>query len=692
MKYELETVAPSQPRYDIERDLNADQRAVVEAPAGRLLVIAGAGTGKTRTLMYRMAHLIERGAAPERILLCTFTHRAARELLGRVEELLGLDIRRCTAGTFHQIGNKILRRHGHAIGLAPDFGILDNEDARTMLAGIITELGLKTLSARRFPPAKVLHDLIGTAMGTQTPLESLLRSRTPSWAPEWPVILDVVERFTNRKRRANVCDFDDLLGLWHRLLFDPSVANTGMALREGYDHVLIDEYQDINALQGALCDGMSELSGSLTCVGDDAQSIYGFRGADFGQIADFSHRHPNAAVHKLTTNYRSSPEILNLANRSIAFNETGHPKTLRAAKPTGLFPAVVPLRDVFQQAEFVAQRVLELHHPQTLPLADIAVLYRDHAHSLELQVELRRRQIPYAVRSGVRFFEQAHIKDAIAFLRVRENVHDDLAWLQVLRRWSGVQRNTAESIASRLSGTDHTQSEGKSMEAVETRLAVHRQLLALAPAMPPRTRANLEKLAALWTRLLDEDHRSPGAAIREIIRMNDDDAERTFAAPNYHREDLERLATYAERFCCPSDFLADLAWVQGLPLDHAGPSKPVDDELILSTVHQAKGLEWPVCFVLGLSEGRFPSSRAATSPTEIEEERRLFYVAVTRAKSELYMCYPTIDTYDDTSESGSAGQDGRSRLLRPSRFLRELDYGPPVFDRWQISEEPLSET
>jgi len=669
VKYVLKTASPTRVHFDLDRELNPQQRAVVDAPAERILVIAGAGTGKTRTLTYRMARWVQAGCHPERILLCTFTNRAAREMLHRVENLLGLDMQACAAGTFHHIGNRILRRHGEQVGLSPDFGILDPEDARTLLASVIAELGLKALSAKRFPQPKVLHHLIGLAAGTRVTLDALIRERMPQWTPQLPAILDVVGRFAARKRDSNVCDFDDLLLLWVRLLTEPAFEPIARDIRAAYDHVLVDEYQDINAMQGLLCDEMARSSGSLTCVGDDAQSIYAFRGASFEQIADFTRRHTDATVLQLTINYRSTPDILALANRSIGHNTSGHRKELIASKQPGMPPAVIPLRDVYQQAELVAQRVLELHHEQALPLRKMAVLYRNHAHSLELQVELSRRQIPYSVRSGVRFFEQAHIKDVVAYLRARDNPRDELAWLRLLRQWPGIGLQTTEKLAALLCAPI----EGVLPDPVT-------QIQEFAQTQRGRAKEALDRLAILWLRLREPDQHNPGHAIREIVEAHYAEyAEKTFTNASIRREDLEHLAAYAERYQDPSAFLAELALVAGMAAENVVAGATPDDTLVLSSIHQAKGLEWPVCFVLWLTEGRFPSAQGMRTPSEVEEERRLFYVAITRAMHELYLCYPTIED----------GRDGPSKLLRPSRFLAELDHSPPVFDRWQISEEPM---
>ena len=680
MKYVIKTSAPRGPRIDFERDLNPQQRAVVEAPAGRILVLAGAGTGKTRTLTYRVARLVSTGCPPHRIMLVTFTNRAAREMIERVEALLGVDMRKAAAGTFHHVGNRILRRYGEPLGIGSDFGILDPEDARDLLTSSIAELGLPTLTAKRFPSAKLLSSVISLASGTRLRVSDILERRYPKFFSQAPLIERVATRYEQRKRRLNVCDFDDLLHQWHRLMRDPATNEAAAELRNAYDHLLVDEYQDINSLQGSLVDEMAAGHGSLTCVGDDAQSIYSFRGADFSQIHDFKIRHRDAQILPLTINYRSTPEILELANRSIAHNQEQHPKQLQAVRPSGMKPAVIPLRDVYQQAELIAQRVLELHHEQNLPLRKMAVLYRNHSHSLELQVELTRRQIPYSIRSGLRFFEQAHIKDVVAYLRARENPRDTMAWVRLLRLWPGIGNQTAERVARALAGEG--EGEGAQPEASllpSGPVEIFRQQSVRARG---QGKAALERLAKLWELIEDPQCRDPGACIRTVVAQHYSDyAERSFPNANNRKEDLEHLAAFAsERYPDAQEFLAELALVQGMSAEQVVGKEEPDDKLILSTIHQAKGLEWPIAFVLWTVEGRFPMAQSVRTPSELEEERRLFYVAATRAADELYFCYPTIEE----------GKEGPSRLLRPSRFLAEIDHPPAVFERWEIQEEAPS--
>lgn len=672
MKYVLKTSKPSRPRFDPTRDLNPQQRAVVEAPAQPLLVIAGAGSGKTRTLIYRVARLVQEGCPADRILLCTFTNRAAKEMVSRVEATVGIDMTLASAGTFHHIGHKLLRRYGEHVGLGLDFGILDPEDARSLLTSVIAEQGLEKLSARRFPQPKVLSSMIGLSGSTLTPLSEVIAERAPKLVPQLPAIEDTARRYAERKRQNNIVDFNDLITLWRRLLVDPACSEVADELQGAYDHVLVDEYQDVTALQGFLCDKMASRCGSLTAVGDDAQSIYGFRGADFEQIAAFEQRHPTGQILKLTTNYRSTPEILDLANRSISYNRRQHFKELHAVNNNGMTPALIPLRDVYQQAEFVAQRVLEIHHEQNLPLHKMAVLYRNHAHSLELQVELTRRQIPYSIRSGVKFFEQAHIKDVVAYLRARENPRDELAWLRLLRQWPGVGVQTAETLSLKLAGHD-PQTQRQSPAEI---------LLNAAQTGRGQAKQALARLGALWNTLHEPEQRSPGAAIKQVVEEHYREfAERSFTNADARKEDLEHLAEYADRFGGPEAFLSELALVQGISAENVVSGEEPDDKLILTTVHQAKGLEWPICFMIWMADGRFPSAVALRSPVETEEERRLFYVAATRAMSELYMLYPTIED----------ARDGPSRMMRPSKFLVELDRSPRVFERWQIMEEAIED-
>src|SRR3989440_4100518 len=429
-------------------ELNEEQFQVATANAGAALVVAGAGSGKTRAITYRVGDLIEHGVAPARIMLATFTNRAAREMLRGVEMLTsGGDVRRVWGGTFHRIANLILRRHAAAIGYESNYSILDSEDARDFLAACVDEAGIDT-KARRFPKAEVLQDIISFANNTDRPIEDVMARRYPHFEPLTQQVKRVDMIYMERKRERNVMDYDDLLLNWKRLLMEK--ADIAALYADQFQHILVDEYQDTNKLQAEIVDLLAVKHRNVMVVDDDAQSIYAWRGAAVEGIYEFPKRYTEARVFRLETNYRSTPEILAVANAAIAANRKQFPKELRAVRPSlNAPPALVACSDADQQATFVAARVLELREEGT-PLTEIAVLYRSHYHSLELQLELTRRGIPYRIRSGVRFFEQAHIKDVLAYLRLITNPRDELAWKRILRLIPNVGPATANRIWERL--------------------------------------------------------------------------------------------------------------------------------------------------------------------------------------------------------------------------------------------------
>ncbi|MBS1796904.1 MAG: ATP-dependent helicase [Acidobacteria bacterium] len=425
-------------------ELNAEQFRVVTAKPGAALVVAGAGTGKTRTITYRVAYLIEQGVSPHRILLATFTNRAAREMLRRVEGLTGSqNVHRVWGGTFHRIANLILRKHAVSIGYAPNYSILDSEDAKEFVNVSIDEAGIDT-KAKRFPKAEVIQDIISYANNTDLPIEKVIVGKYPYFEMLTRQIERVDRLFQERKRERNVMDYDDLLLNWKRLLIEkPEIADL---YADQFQHILVDEYQDTNRLQAEIIDLLGVRHRNVMVVGDDAQSIFAWRGAEFTNLYEFPDRYPEAAVYKLETNYRSTPEILGLANTSIANNRKQFAKVLQPVKRSREFkPAMVPCANVDQQSAFIASRILELRDEGT-SLEDVAVIYRSHYHSLELQLELTRRNIPYRVQSGVRFFEQAHLKDVISYLRIIVNPRDELAWKRILKMIPSVGSATAARI------------------------------------------------------------------------------------------------------------------------------------------------------------------------------------------------------------------------------------------------------
>jgi DNA helicase-2/ATP-dependent DNA helicase PcrA len=630
----------------------------VLAGGGPILVIAGAGSGKTRTLVYRVARLIESGTDPSRIMLLTFTNKAAREMLRRVESLLSVDTRRLMGGTFHSVGSRLLRRFGTRVGLSPNFTILDEEDSREMFDAATSDLKVQTLE-KRFPKGDVLLDLYSFTINTGRPFPEVLTERAPHFLPLEEEIVRVVQQYRERKRAANAADYDDLLLSWRRLLAEaPEVA---AQLAASYDHVLVDEYQDTNQLQGDIVDGMAKIRRNVAVVGDDAQAIYSFRGASFANILGFPERYPDAKVFRLTRNYRSTPEILALANASIAHNQRQFSKDLRACRGEGPLPAVVPLADVFEQARFIAQRLLEWHDEGDA-LADLAVLYRAHYQALELQIELTRRGIPYEIRSGTRFFEQRHVKDVLAFLKIVVNPKDELSWKRALKIFPRVGERSASSVWESIRGAPDPLVAFRSSESSRSRT---RGDAALQPFRTLVGRLDSPSLSS-----------SPAEAIRFVVEsVYRDYARAKFPNGDARLDDLEQLAQFAQSYESLRGFLEEVTLFNELSGEDVAAGEPSDDRVVLSSVHQAKGLEWNRVVVMWLSEGRFPSYRAAVTEEGLEEERRLFYVAVTRAKNEVALTYPMLarDRY------------GVDVILEPSRFVAELP--GDVSERWAVELE-----
>ena len=639
-----------------EEALNPQQLEAVQAGAGPLLVIAGAGSGKTRTLIYRMAHLIESGMPPEAILLMTFTNRAARAMLERAGELLRIDGLRLTGGTFHHVANGILRRHAALLGYGANFGILDRRDSLALFESAMAEVA-PGARERRFPRADFLLKLLGYAINTQRPLQEILERKAGRFEGGWPAMHQAAARYQARKAELNVMDFDDLLLNWKILLMESPEIREGLGAR--YQYVLVDEYQDTNRLQGDILDLLVGAHRNIMVVGDDAQSIYAFRGADFENLLTFPARYPGARLCRLETNYRSTPRILELANRSIAHNERQYKKTLDAVRQGGPLPALVPARDVYQQAEFVAQRVLELRD-EGVSLKEIAILYRAHYQSMELQVELTRRGLPHGIRSGLRFFEQAHIKDVVAHLKVIHNPLDALSWHRILRLAPGI----GKALAGRL---------GQALLRLNA-LPDAAALAELGELLPRQARAGFVHLV----RSLEEAAHlgQPGEMISALLNAGHDRClAEAFGDHSTRQEDLEQLAAFAAGFPSLEQFLGELSLLGGLESGQVVQGAGGASALTLSTIHQAKGMEWRAVFVLWLADGRFPAAIALREPGGEEEERRLFYVAVTRASDALYLCYPQLQS---TCEA-------RTSLLAPSRFVTELGLkGELPYELWVL--------
>jgi DNA helicase-2/ATP-dependent DNA helicase PcrA len=656
--YTLQTHAASS-RIDYAAELNEQQLAAVQSPPGPALVIAGAGSGKTRTLTFRVAWLLEQGVPPSSILLLTFTNKAAREMLNRVAAVAPAGADEIWGGTFHSIGNRILRRHAEAIGFRTGFSIMDREDQEDMIETVVAREGLRTTD-RRFPKGSVLSEVFGLAINCGEQIPAILAQRYPYFLPLEAQIERVAIAYEARKKVANSMDFDDLLAKTLELFTtDESVA--GRYQRQ-FQHVLVDEYQDTNRLQAELVDRIAAKHGNVMVVGDDAQSIYSWRGANFENILRFPDKHPGAQVYKIETNYRSVPEVLELANAAIAGNERQFRKELRAVRPsTGVKPALVPLSTSNAQASFVAQRVLELNE-EGVDFREMAVLYRAHYQSLEVQLEFTRRGIPFAITSGLRFFEQAHIKDVAAFMKFAVNPSDEVAFKRMVRLLPGIGAKSAETGWEKIF---HELSAGRSVSE------------ALSSYEPPKkAQRNWEQLRHTILEIRpDQTPVAPAAMIEAVLfAVYEEYMKEKF--PNYEarREDLNTLQNYAKQFATTEEFLAQLALLGAVETTEAVASdRDDDDKVTLSSVHQAKGLEWRSVFVIWLSDGMFPSSRSLDRDEDVEEERRLFYVAVTRCKDELYLTYPELRLNAGYGEA----------FQRPSRFLMEIPEA--LYEDWEVT-------
>ncbi|MBK9139880.1 MAG: ATP-dependent helicase [Verrucomicrobia bacterium] len=656
-------------------ELNPQQLAAVTAPPGPALVLAGAGAGKTRTLTYRVAWLIEQGVAPEKILLLTFTNKAAREMMHRVAELLGQELDTLWGGTFHSVGNRVLRRHADRLGWQRDFTILDRNDAEDLLSACLGEAKID-VKATRFPKPDVLMSIFSLAANTGRPIAQVLERQFKHFAGLTAPIEDLERRYTARKQASGVMDFDDLLVLWLRLLRDDVEVRDLYQRR--FQFVLVDEYQDTNQLQCDLIDLLAGRHHNVMAVGDDSQSIYSWRGANFQNILRFTDRHPNAAIYKIETNYRSTPEILALANAAIAANLNQHKKQLVAVRKSGPKPALVRCPDAATQAAFVAQRALELRE-EGVSLNDMAVLYRSHFHALELQLELTRRNIPFSITSGIRFFEQAHIKDVTAFLRLLCNPRDELAFKRLARMLPGIGPKAADKLWARFS----EQLPATPPPAADRDEASAPPLL-LAPALQAAAEVVPKKSAVPWAQFVATVAQLESPALRgrtaEMLRLIVEAVYEEYAEANFPNaparlDDIEQLASYAAQFQSLEEFLTQLALLTNVEAEADSRQTGDDEKLRLSTIHQAKGLEFDVVFVIMLCEGLFPSGRSVESPEAIEEERRLFYVAITRAKDELYLSYPLI--------RATAGAGG-DYFQQPSRFLLELP--DELVEEWNLTE------
>ncbi len=634
--------------------LDSRQMEAVMAPEGPLLVVAGAGTGKTSTLAARCARLIASGTDPGKILLCTFTLKAAQEMRTRILQWAGPATHALWAGTFHHVGHRLLRAHAVRLGLRPDFSILDAADAQDMLGVVLDELGMG-------PPfsARKCQAVFSLAVGGCRPLGMVAAESFPELASAVDALGRVHAAYQKRKRERNVVDFDDMLVSWMHLLGD---GDAGVQLRAMFDHILVDEYQDANPLQTAIVHGMAREHRRVTAVGDDAQSIYSFRGARLDTMQQFLERFPEARVVKLERNHRSVQPILDLANASLALSSGVIPRTLVSGRPGRQPPVCVRCADAVQEARFIAQHAWSLHVQGGIPLREIAVLTRTHSQGLEIQLEFSRRGIPFRVQGGLRILEQAHFRDFIAFLRVFQNPADEVALLRVFGLLPGLGRSTARQVLETFARRPPAPGQARFQFLAREDLWAHlprprRQVLLDFGRWLEALDSRRMELPELLERILEK--------YMQVLHENDEN----FQAK---KEELQQLVILGNRYADLQEMLSDLGFQSGPAAEAFAAREDLQEMAVLSTVHQAKGLEWRVVFIPSLCEGAFPLLHSRKDADALEEERRIFYVAVTRAKDELYLTLPL-----------ASAESGQSRVFRrPSRFLAELS--PHLYETWEV--------
>lgn len=656
--------APVDLKIDYASELNEQQFAAVTAAPGAALVIAGAGSGKTRTLTYRVAYLLEQGVPAERILLLTFTNKAAREMMRRVDDILGSDLSGLWGGTFHSIGNRILRRHADRLGYKADFTILDREDSKDLVQACIDAAKIEVTEVR-FPKADMLTDMFSMAVNTHQSIHEIIENHYSHFLGMGEIITKLQAAFQERKRANNVMDFDDLLVLWLKLLQDD--ADVREQYQRRFQFILVDEYQDTNKLQSDLIDLLAAQHRNLMVVGDDSQSIYSWRGANFKNILEFPTRYPEAKVYKIETNYRSSPEILRVANAVIAANTRQYRKELVAACKPGEKPALVICGDAREQAGFVAQRTLELRD-EGVNLNEIAVLYRSHFHALELQLELTRRNIPFTITSGIRFFEQAHIKDLAGFIKLLQNPNDEISFKRIVRLLPGIGNKGADKLWACFDET-------VKRLPPDTKHLLATALQSCAKSVPKKAAVAWAQFSTTFAQIETPNVREKPAHVLQLVleAFYEDYAKDNFANYSIRLDEIDQLINFAQTFTDTSDFLTQLALLSNLQSEDEKPRGDDQESIKLTTIHQAKGLEFEAVFLIMLCDGLFPTGRSLDDDDALEEERRLFYVGVTRAKRELYLSYPII-----RMAQGYSGDV----MQQKSRFLSEIQ--PDLLEQWNI--------
>ncbi len=628
---------------DYEKELNKDQLDVVYNAEGACLVLSGPGSGKTRTLVYRTVYLLQSGIAPENILLLTFTKKAAKEMLTRISQKYS-NAKVC-GGTFHHMGNLFLRKYAKEVGYDANFLIIDQEDSKSILSSI-----LKNRRDKIDLRAPVVSTIISLALNSKKEISQIIEENFSYIENDTILEIEsVAKEYQKRKRENNLMDYDDLLLNWLKILSNKEICDY---LSSQYKYIMVDEYQDTNALQDEIVKKMSKVHNNVLAVGDDSQSIFSFRAADVSNILNFSKSYPKAKLFKLEINYRSTPEILDMANEVIKNNQMRFEKKLRSIIKQGEYPFIVPLEDPFSQAKFIISKISDLKQ-SGVPLSEIAVLFRAHYHSAELELELSKRKVPYIMRGGIRFFEQAHIKDVAAFLRIIANFKDETSWRRILSRLKGVGQKYSENIIKEVLNRKCLKQILKDREEISSIVS------------------NKAKDSVLFIfNLIEKAITDTSKAVDVfMLQFYTDYIKNNFDNAKDRINDINRFSELSKQYNSLEEMISEFSLSEEFSGEFGGDYK---EYITLSTVHQAKGLEWSTVFVISLKEGEFPYIKALEEGS-LEEERRLFYVALTRCKKNLFLTYPIHSFRGNNS-------------LNPSRFLKEAENNP-FFTEEEIIEE-----
>jgi len=649
-----------------QKDLNSQQLEVVLNATGSCLVLAGAGSGKTRTITYRVAYLLEQGVSPDNILLLTFTNKAAGEMIERIKLLTGMGHKLPFAGTFHGIAHKILRRYARALNYENNFTILDSDDSKALIKICIKDY--KPDSAQRFPSANILQSIISYARNAEITIEDVLDLRYPQWLEFVENIKNIADAYADKKKYANSMDFDDLLVNFLLLLNKPDIVER---FSNQFKYILVDEYQDTNKIQASIIRKLSLKHNNVLVVGDDAQSIYSFRAADVNNILGFEKKYPNAKIFKLETNYRSSQEILDVANEVISNNIKQYKKELNTLSQSGIRPVLHPQSDQQDEARFIVKKIKDKLVSGLSP-KEISVLFRAAFHSQMLEMELVKAGIDYDFRGGLRFFDRAHIKDVLAYLRIISNLNDTTAWLRVLLHEEGIGPAAAQKVIEQVKHLLSSRAE----PIQQAQDGIYDQVRQVGyDVLGERAKQGWNNFVQIWDVItIPQSPPSKGGEGQPVHKSSPSDLIQAIKDSNYQyylesefvdakerMEDIEQLAVFADQAKNLDEFLAEASLQEGFNGQVLSKKQnSFESRIVLSTIHQAKGLEWDSVFVINLAGGAFPNERAWKEVNGIEEERRLFYVAITRAKKYLYLTYPM-------EKEGWGGS-----ISGPSMFLEEI--------------------